>query len=215
MGFSGQFCEIPPMVNALYPNTAQCHSLLCGHGSCYTNENMSEYECRCHEGYAGDKCDRIRSIGLHYPSAYVALEPWAIEQGNLTFTIRTSNESGLIAYYGDDSFISVELYDGRIKIAFYIGNYPTSHMYSYVTVNDGLAHRIEIIVQGKKCSLTIDDQPMQSVENDGRLEKFSIHTKQYLYIGGLPATRATAVKSLFHVKETHSFKGDFFQSFVR
>ncbi|VDM78495.1 unnamed protein product [Strongylus vulgaris] len=82
---------------------------------------MSDYECRCHEGYAGDKCDRIRSIGLHHSSAYVALEPWSIEQGNLTFTIRTSNESGLIAYYGDDSFISVELYDGRIKIAFYIG----------------------------------------------------------------------------------------------
>ncbi|KIH66042.1 laminin G domain protein [Ancylostoma duodenale] len=190
MGFSGQFCEIPPMGNALYPNTAQCHSLLCGHGSCYTNEDMSEYECRCHEGYAGDKCDKIRSIGLHHPSAYAALEP-----------------SGLIAYYGDDSFISVELYDGRIKIAFYIGNYPASHMYSYVTVNDGLAHRIEILVKGKKCSLSIDNQTLQSIENDGKLEKFSIDTKQYLYIGGLPADRAARVKSMFHVKESHSFKG--------
>ncbi|RCN53795.1 EGF-like domain protein [Ancylostoma caninum] len=208
MGFSGQFCEIPPMGNALYPNTAQCHSLLCGHGSCYTNEDMSEYECRCHEGYAGDKCDKIRSIGLHHPSAYVALEPWAVESGNLSFAIRTSNESGLIAYYGDDSFISVELYDGRIKIAFYIGNYPASHMYSYVTVNDGLAHRIEILVQGKKCSLSIDNQTLQSIENDGKLENFSIDTKQYLYIGGLPADRAARVKSMFHVKESHSFKGN-------
>ncbi|KAK6765982.1 hypothetical protein RB195_025724 [Necator americanus] len=214
MGFSGQFCEIPPMGNALYPNTAQCHSLLCGHGSCYTNEDMSEYECKCHEGYTGDKCDKIRSIGLHHPAAYAALEPWAVANGNLTFTIRTSNESGLIAYYGDDNFISVELYDGRIKIAFYIGNYPASHMYSYVTVNDGMAHRIEILVKGKKCSLSIDNQTLQSVENDGKLEKFSLDTKQYLYIGGLPVDKATRVKSLFHVKETHSFKGCISDVFV-
>ncbi|KIH58159.1 hypothetical protein ANCDUO_11642 [Ancylostoma duodenale] len=146
MGFSGQFCEIPPMGNALYPNTAQCHSLLCGH----------KWPHRV-----------LRRRQLH-----------------LCRVVRR-----------------------RIKIAFYIGNYPASHMYSYVTVNDGLAHRIEILVKGKKCTLSIDNQKLQSIENDGKLEKFLIDTKQYLYIGGLPADRAARVKSMFHVKESHSFKG--------
>lgn len=80
-------------------------------------------------------------------------------------------------------------------------------------MNDGLAHRIEILVQGKKCSLSIDNQTLQSIENDGKLEKFSIDTKQYLYIGGLPADRASRVKSLFHVKEPHSFKGNCYTTF--
>ncbi|KAK6033690.1 EGF-like domain protein, partial [Ostertagia ostertagi] len=214
MGFSGEFCDIPPLSNALHPKTSQCNSLSCGHGSCYTNEEMSEYECRCHEGYTGEKCDRIRAIGFEQPSAYVALEPWAVENGNLTFTIRTTNRSGMIAYYGDKSFLSAELYDGRIKIAFYIGNYPTSHMYSFVTVNDGLPHRIEILVQGKKCSLSVDSLAVQSIENDGKLELFALETKQYLYIGGLPPDRAARVKESFHVKESNSFTGCISDVFV-
>ncbi|KAK5985572.1 hypothetical protein GCK32_021641, partial [Trichostrongylus colubriformis] len=75
----------------MHLNTAQCYSLSCGHGSCYANEEMGEYECRCHEGYDGAKCDRIRSIGFEHPSAYVALEPWAVEKGNLSFTMRTTS----------------------------------------------------------------------------------------------------------------------------
>ncbi|VDP44918.1 unnamed protein product [Heligmosomoides polygyrus] len=199
MGFSGQFCELPPLSNDLYPNTAQCHSLSCGHGTCYTSEDTSEYECRCHEGYAGRKCDRIRSVGFHHLSSYIALEPWAVDKGNLT--------SGLLVYYGNKSFISAELYDGRIKIAFYIGNYPTSHMYSFATVNDGMPHRIEILVDGRKCSLSIDNHTVQSIENDGKLEMFSLDAKEYLYFGGLPPDLASQVKELFHVKEPRSFRG--------
>lgn len=41
--------------------------------------------------------------------------------------------SGVILYYGDNAHLSVELYDGRLKISFCIGNHPASHMYSYVT----------------------------------------------------------------------------------
>uniref|UniRef100_A0A1I7WLI7 EGF-like domain-containing protein n=1 Tax=Heterorhabditis bacteriophora TaxID=37862 RepID=A0A1I7WLI7_HETBA len=230
-GFTGQNCSvniddcvdnhcrnggicIPPMNNALYPNTANCHSNSCGHGSCYTNEDMNDYECRCHEGYAGTKCDQMTAIGLQNSGAYVALEPWSIDDGNLTLTLRTTNGSGLVAYFGDEHFLSAELYDGRVKIAFYIGNYPASHMYSYVIVDDGMPHRIEIIVQGKKCSLTIDNQTTQSVENDGKEEQFLLSSKQYLYLGGLPKDRAARVKTGFHVKEPHSLKGCISDVFV-
>lgn len=39
---------------------------------------------------------------------------------------------GIIAYFGDISYVALELFDGRIKVTFYIGNYPSSHMYSYM-----------------------------------------------------------------------------------
>ncbi|KAJ1351153.1 LRRNT [Parelaphostrongylus tenuis] len=183
-------------------------------GSCYNNERMKEYECRCYEGYSGEKCDKVRSIGLAHQSAYVSFEHWDVENGNLTLTIRTTHQSGVIAYYGDRSFLSVELYDGRVKIAFYIGNHPASHMYSFATVSDGLPHKIEILIQGKKCSLTIDNNTAQSVENDGPLEKFVTDTKQNLYIGGLSSHQETRIKAEFHVRHTHSFKGCISDLFV-
>ncbi|VDM52071.1 unnamed protein product [Angiostrongylus costaricensis] len=215
MGYTGHFCDIPPSVNVAYPNTAQCHTSLCGHGSCYNDEKTKEYECRCYEGYSGERCDQIHSIGLAHQSAYVALEHWDVEGGNLTFTIRTRNKSGVIAYYGDHSFLSAELYDGRVKVVFYIGNHPASHMYSFPTVNDGLPHKIEIIVQGKNCSLSIDNNTAQSVENGGKIEKFEINTKQNLYIGGLPPHQATRVKAQFHVRHTHSLKGTCTKNFPK
>ncbi|KAK5979180.1 Laminin G domain protein [Trichostrongylus colubriformis] len=135
-------------------------------------------------------------------------------QLNIALSNNPSFRSGLIAYYGDKSFLSAELYDGRIKIAFYIGNHPTSHMYSFVTVNDGLPHRIGITVDGKKCSLWIDNHTAQSIENDGKLETFALETKQYLYLGGLPPIRAARVKEAFHVKESNSFKGCISDVFV-
>ncbi|KAE9412961.1 hypothetical protein Angca_004648, partial [Angiostrongylus cantonensis] len=214
MGYNGHFCEIPPSINSVYPNTAQCHTSLCGHGSCYNDEKTKEYECRCYEGYSGERCNQIHSIGLAHQSAYVALEHWDVEGGNLTFTIRTKNKSGVIAYYGDRSFLSAELYDGRVKVVFYIGNHPASHMYSFATVNDGFPHKIEIIVQGKNCSLSIDNNTAQSVENGGQIEKFEIYTKQNLYIGGLPPHQAARVKAQFHVRHTHSLKGCISDLFV-
>ncbi|CAD6190609.1 unnamed protein product [Caenorhabditis auriculariae] len=207
MGFTGQFCDIPPTSNALYPNTAQCQSSSCGHGACVHNEETNEYECKCHEGFAGSKCDRQVSVGFNRPGAYIALEPWNVANGNLSFTLRTTNRSGLIAYYGDENFISAELYDGRIKIAYYIGNYPPSHMYSYITVNDGMPHRISLLLEGKKCHLRIDDQTVQTVENGGKKEKMVIDSKQYLYLGGLPEHQANRAKSVFHIKEHDSLKG--------
>ncbi|PAV56282.1 hypothetical protein WR25_15709 isoform A [Diploscapter pachys] len=207
--YSGQFCDIPPMAsNALYPNTAQCHSSSCGHGSCYTNEEMHEYECRCHEGFAGSKCDRQMSAGFAKPDAYLALEPWEVENGNITLILRTTNSTGIILYYGDDHFISAELYDGRVKIAFYIGNYPASHMYSYVTVNDGKPHLIQFRLSGKTCTLKIDNHQEQVLNQDGKIETFKDPAKKtYLYLGGLPQELAKKAHSNFHIKQTHSLKG--------
>lgn len=80
-------------------------------------------------------------------------------------------------------------------------------MGSAILVNDGMPHRIEILVDGRKCSLSIDNHTVQSIENDGKLEMFSLDAKEYLYFGGLPPDLASQVKELFHVKEPRSFRG--------
>ncbi|CAB3399989.1 unnamed protein product [Caenorhabditis bovis] len=206
MGFTGQFCDIPPISNMLYQNTAQCQSNSCGKGYCHLNEESNEYECKCHEGFAGTTCDRQLSIGFNRHGAYVALEPWETD-GTITFVLRTTNRSGILLYYGDEHFISAELFDGRIKVAYYIGNYPASHMYSYVTVNDGLPHTIRISMEGKKCNLEVDKNPPQSIENDGKISKMAIDSKKLLYMGGMPDELIKKALKTFQIREGHSLKG--------
>jgi hypothetical protein len=68
----------------------------------------------------------------------MALDPWNLHPigGNLTLTLTTIANTGVVAYYGDEAaHLSAELYHGRVKISFYVGNYPASHMYSYVKGN--------------------------------------------------------------------------------
>ncbi|CAI5455769.1 unnamed protein product [Caenorhabditis angaria] len=206
MGFTGQFCDIPPMDENMYQSTASCQSSMCGKGSCYHNEELNEYECRCNEGFGGPKCDKQLSIGFNRIGSYLALEPWE-NNGNVSMILRTTNKTGLLFYYGDEHFLSAELFDGRIKVAFYIGNYPASHMYSYVTVNDGMPHKISLSLDGKKCHLQVDENPVQTVENDGKINKMDVGSKQLLYLGGLPEKEANRAKNNFHIREQDSMKG--------
>lgn len=39
--------------------------------------------------------------------------------------------SGVLLYFGDFAYVALELFDGRVAATFYIGNYPSSHLYSY------------------------------------------------------------------------------------
>uniref|UniRef100_A0A915EN40 Laminin G domain-containing protein n=1 Tax=Ditylenchus dipsaci TaxID=166011 RepID=A0A915EN40_9BILA len=130
-----------------------------------------------------------------------------IPKGNLTLTLRTTKRTGVIAYYGDISYIALELYDGRVKATFFVGNYPSSHMYSYATVNDGLPHKLQTIIEGKKITLIVDQGKPQSIVNSGKIDVFEVKTKQKLYLGGLP--KAVAQKALdgFHLKQVQSLHG--------
>ncbi|VDK28404.1 unnamed protein product [Gongylonema pulchrum] len=55
--------------------------------------------------------------------------------------------------------------------------------------------------------MKIDDNELQAVANSGPKETFDLATKNYLYIGGLPAAVASRAKAAFHLKQTLSFKG--------
>ncbi|VDK71993.1 unnamed protein product [Litomosoides sigmodontis] len=205
-GYTGQFCELSPISNDHYLNTSPCHAHSCEHGACHALG--SDVFCKCAEGYTGKRCEQLRAAGYVEDEAFIALEPFtASPNGNLTFTLITTASTGVIVYYGDDAHLSVELYDGRLKISFCAGNFPASHMYSYVTVHDGRPHRIEIYIRGVMLTLKIDNYESQSVINSGPKEAFILARKNFLYIGGIPTALAVKAVAAFHLKQPQSFKG--------
>ncbi|CAA93668.3 Slit homolog 1 protein [Caenorhabditis elegans] len=205
-GYAGQYCEIPPMMDMEYQKTDACQQSACGQGECVASQNSSDFTCKCHEGFSGPSCDRQMSVGFKNPGAYLALDPLASD-GTITMTLRTTSKIGILLYYGDDHFVSAELYDGRVKLVYYIGNFPASHMYSSVKVNDGLPHRISIRTSERKCFLQIDKNPVQIVENSGKSDQLITKGKEMLYIGGLPIEKSQDAKRRFHVKNSESLKG--------
>uniref|UniRef100_A0A914VW34 Protein slit n=1 Tax=Plectus sambesii TaxID=2011161 RepID=A0A914VW34_9BILA len=208
-GHSGRFCEIPPISNALYPQTSPCEYHECENGYCFQpNKDSKDYVCQCSTGYYGAKCEKLQAIGFQDASAYVALEPWTAEpEGNLTVTITTEAKVGVIAYYGDDAHIAAELYEGRVKVSFYVGNYPASLIYSFETVNDGIDHRLELLIKGKSLTMRVDNNQARTIVNDGRVERFSLASKQNLHLGGVPELVGRKAISSFHLKDVSSFKG--------
>lgn len=113
--------------------------------------------------------------------------------------------SGVVLYYGGTHYISAELYNGRVKVAIYTGNYP-SHMYSYTPINDGKLHRLQLIIdEGRRLSMQIDDGEVQKVINSGKTGSFESTSR--LYLGGLPREIATKALLGFHLKEAASLVG--------
>lgn len=80
----------------------------------------------------------------------------------------------------------------------------------FVAVDDGLPHRIEIVIKGKALNLTVDKSEPQSVVNTGPKETFELSTKSFLYIGGVSSEVASKATASFHLKQSHSFKGAWF-----
>ncbi|VDN04217.1 unnamed protein product [Thelazia callipaeda] len=205
-GYTGKFCELPSISADHYPNTSPCHAHSCDHGICH--ELDDDIVCECTEGYTGKHCDELRAVGFVLDDSYIALEPLiTFPEGNLTFTLITTASTGVILYHGDDAHLSIELYDGRLKISFCVGNLPSSHMYSYNTVHDGYPHRIQIYIKGKALTLKIDNYDSQTVVNSGPKEMFTLATKHFLYFGGIPTSIASKAIAAFHLKHTHSLKG--------
>uniref|UniRef100_A0A914CNL9 Protein slit n=1 Tax=Acrobeloides nanus TaxID=290746 RepID=A0A914CNL9_9BILA len=208
IGYTGEYCEAPLISNSLYRDyVPPCGPDSCERGQCILNED-EDHECECFHGFSGPHCNQQMSVGFDQIDSYVALEPWdANPKGNLTLTVTTTGKTGVIAYYGDKSYFSAELFDGRIKIAFYVGNYPPSFMYSFVKVNDGLPHTIQILINGNQITMLVDGALPQTITNYGKVSQFATDTKQNLYVGGIPHHLSKKAMAGFHLKQTHSLHG--------
>ena len=90
-------------------------------------------------GFEGKKCEKLSSISLQEKDAYVSLPPLNHRpRANVTLVLSTRQPQGVILYHGVDEHLGVELFRGRLRVSYNIGNYPGSTMFSYEQLSDGL-----------------------------------------------------------------------------
>ena len=65
----------------------------------------------------------------------------------------------------------MELFRGRIRVSYDVGNQPVSTMFSYEILSDGRYHRVELIAVKKNFTLRVDGGLARSIVNDGKNEK--------------------------------------------
>ncbi|MGH0163518.1 UNVERIFIED_CONTAM: hypothetical protein FKN15_065970, partial [Acipenser sinensis] len=181
-GFSGLFCEnTPPMVLL---QTSPCDHFDCQNGAqCLMVSG--EPVCRCLSGFYGNKCHQIVTVHFLGKDSYVELPVARGQQStNISLQVATDKDNGILLYKGDNDPLALELYQGHIRLIYDIANYPPTTVYSVESVNDGLLHTVELLIQNHAVSLIVDRGTPKSL---GKLQRpASLSTSTPLYIGGIP-----------------------------
>ncbi|XP_056328547.1 slit homolog 3 protein [Danio aesculapii] len=188
-GFSGLFCENhPPMV--LLQNTSPCDQSDCQNGSeCLVMEG--EPVCRCLPGYFGTKCQKMVTLHFLGKEAYVELSGTRIRPPmHISFQVATDKDNGILLYKEDHDPLALELYQGHIRLIYDISKYPPTTVYSVESVNDGLFHTVEVLIQNQTLSLVVDKGTLKSLGKLPRPPAVDHNTQ--LYIGGVPSLIGTS-----------------------
>ncbi|XP_064631444.1 slit homolog 2 protein-like isoform X2 [Lineus longissimus] len=209
--FAGKYCEIAPVAPVVYAvgdGPAPCQNHDCQNGGvCYQPKGSKEYACKCSPGFDGKKCEKLTSISFRQKNAYAQLGALMVKPGtNLTFVLATKQGTGILLYHGKEKHIAIELFRGRIRISYDVGNYPVSTMFSYETVDDGEFHTVEISLIKTNVTLMIDGGRSRTIINEGKNEYLELDDEP-TYIGGLPnVVKARALKK-WHIRDGDSLKG--------
>ena len=107
----------------MYPQTSPCQNHDCVHGVCLQPKATSnEYVCKCSSGYSGKRCEYLTSLTFVHNDSFVELEPLITERGsNVTIVFSTLQQHGVLMYEGYDSHLAAELFNGRVRISYNIG----------------------------------------------------------------------------------------------
>ncbi len=111
-------------------------------GLCYkslSNKGQMTHKCKCPMGFSGVKCELLHTVKFEYEDSYLELETPDLESKfNFTFTLITEAEYGVLLYHGSRSkqHLAIELFKGRIRISFDVGNTPASTLFSYANLYD-------------------------------------------------------------------------------
>uniref|UniRef100_A0A6Q2WUL9 Slit homolog 3 (Drosophila) n=1 Tax=Esox lucius TaxID=8010 RepID=A0A6Q2WUL9_ESOLU len=180
-GFSGLFCENPPPMILL--QTSPCDQSECQNGAqCLVMEG--EPVCRCLPGFTGNKCQKILTVHLLSRDAYIQLPSAKLRSPvHISLQMATDKDNGILLYKEDHDPLALELYQGHIRIIYDIANYPPTTVYSVETVNDGLFHMVELLIQNHSLSLVVDKGTPKSL---GKLPRQpSVDHNAQLYIGAV------------------------------
>ncbi|KAL4711335.1 hypothetical protein ACJJTC_019176 [Scirpophaga incertulas] len=214
-GYAGRYCEAAPHA-AL--GTSPCAHHDCVHGVCYLPALLQDdimmdrslqpgdYLCKCAPGYSGRFCEYLTSLTFNHNDSWVELEPLrTVPQANVTLVFSTVQQHGVLLYFGDHEHLAVELFNGRVRVSYDVGNHPTSTMYSFEMVSDGKYHKVELLAVKKNFTLRVDDGPARSIINEGNKEYLRLGAATY--VGGVPSEAARQAFSRWHLRNVTSFKG--------
>jgi slit protein 2 len=85
---------------------------------------------RQYQYISGKRCEYLTSLSFIHNTSYVELEPLRTKpEANVTIMFATSQENGVLMYDGHQEHLAVELFNGRIRVSYDVGNYPVSTMY--------------------------------------------------------------------------------------
>ncbi|XP_050293925.1 protein slit isoform X3 [Anthonomus grandis grandis] len=204
--YTGKFCEISPFVAMMYPQTSPCQQHECVHGTCFQPSGSNDYVCKCAPGYSGKHCEYLTSLSFTHNNSYVELEPLRTKpEANVTIVFATTEENGVLMYDGHNEHLAVELFSGRIRISYNVGNYPVSTMYSFEMVSDGQYHIAELIAIKKNFTLRVDRGIARSIINDGPKDFLRLTTPMFL--GGIPPEAGEHAFTDWHLRNLTSFHG--------
>ena len=69
-------------------------------------------------------------MSFTHNTSYVEMEPLAVKpRANVTIVFATTTQNGILFYTGRDQHLAVELFRGRIRVSYDVGNYPVSTMF--------------------------------------------------------------------------------------
>jgi slit protein 2 len=157
-------------------------------------------------GFDGKKCEKLVSIRMQESDAYARLPSLDHKTRlNITIVFATSSSEGIILYEGFDQHIAAEIFRGRVRVSFDIGNYPVSTMFSYEKIDNGELHTVEFIINSKNLSMKIDTGVPRFIVNDG--VRTHMESDEALYIGGIPTPAKDAALKKWHVRNKSSLSG--------
>lgn len=205
--YTGKFCEGTPMVAMMYPQTSPCQQHECKHGVCFQpNPSSADYVCKCSSGYSGKRCEYLTSLSFVHNNSFVEMEPLLTKpEANVTIVFSTTQQDGILLYDGSKEHLAVELFNGRIRISYYVGNDPVSTMYSFEMVADGRHHHVELLAIKKNFTLRVDNGQARSIINEGYKDYLKLTTPMYL--GGLPSEVGQEAYKNWQIRNLTSFKG--------
>uniref|UniRef100_A0AAQ5YEV1 Slit homolog 3 (Drosophila) n=1 Tax=Amphiprion ocellaris TaxID=80972 RepID=A0AAQ5YEV1_AMPOC len=179
-GFSGLFCENPPPMILL--QTSPCDQSDCQNGAqCLVV--AGEPICRCMPGFYGNKCDKMATVHFLGRDGYVELPGAKLRPtAHISLQVATDKDNGILLYKEDHDPLALELYQGHIRLIYDIANYPPTTVYSVESVNDGLFHTVELLIQNRSLSLVVDNGAPKSLGKLARQPSVDHNTQ--LYIGG-------------------------------
>uniref|UniRef100_A0A674MXI3 Slit homolog 3 (Drosophila) n=1 Tax=Takifugu rubripes TaxID=31033 RepID=A0A674MXI3_TAKRU len=180
-GFSGLFCENPPPMILL--QTSPCDQSDCQNGAqCLVV--AGEPVCRCTPGFYGSKCDTISTV--HFLGRDISKNLTnGCPLSDCLLQVATEKDNGILLYKDDHDPLALELYQGHIRLIYDITNYPPTTVYSVESVNDGLFHTVELLIQNHSLGLLVDNGALKSL---GKLARQpSVDHNSQLYIGGAPS----------------------------